>query len=190
MASFYIRQLKYFCTRIRYKILGYKIGKYFIVGKGVNIDKHGFYAGDCVYIGQYSYIGPKVEIGNFVLISDNVNFVGYDHDYDKPGIPIILAGRPINEPKTIVEDDVWIGHGVTIIRGIKVGEGSIIGANSVVTKDVEPYSIVAGIPAKEIRKRFTPEEQIKHSNFLKSYRDGELILLHDRKPIFKRIKND
>ena len=62
------------------------------------------------------------------------------------------------EPKkTIIENDVWIGHSVIIKQGITIGNGAVIGMGSIVTKDVAPYSIVAGSPAKEIRKRFAPE---------------------------------
>ena len=63
--------------------------------------------------------------------------------------------------KIHIEDDVWIGHAVTIIRGVTIGEGSIVGANSLVTKDIHPYSIYGGIPAKLIRKRFSSEEERK-----------------------------
>jgi len=61
---------------------------------------------------------------------------------------------------TVVGNDVWIGYGATIMPGVTIGDGSIIATKSVVTKDVEPYSIVGGNPAKQIRKRFS-EEQIK-----------------------------
>ncbi|MBD5296149.1 MAG: CatB-related O-acetyltransferase [Bacteroides sp.] len=53
--------------------------------------------------------------------------------------------------------DVWIGYDAVIMAGVKIGDGAIIGARAVVTKDVEPYSIVGGVPAKEIRKRFKPD---------------------------------
>ena len=61
---------------------------------------------------------------------------------------------------TIVGNDVWIGYGTTIMSGVTIGDGAIIATKSVVTKDVEPYAIVGGNPAKEIRKRFS-EEKIK-----------------------------
>jgi acetyltransferase-like isoleucine patch superfamily enzyme len=184
--SFFIRRIKYFIISLKYNSLrGYKVGKYFMVGKQVNISKKGFYAGDCVYIGQYSYFGPNVKIGNFCIMADQINIIGHDHEYKKVGNPIILSGRPKEDEtiETIIEDDVWIGHGVTIMRGTRIGEGSIIAANSVVTKNIMPYTINAGIPAKQIGMRFKEEEMIKHKEFLLGYRMGRIKIKHDRKMI-------
>ncbi len=165
-----LTSIKYFPMRLKYRIQGYKIGKNFVVGKEVNIEKIGFKSGNNVYIGQYSYIGPKTQIGNYCMLSDYVNIIGHDHKFEKLGTPIILSGRPYDEPKTLIEDDVWIGHGVTIMRGVKIGEGSIIGANSVVTKDIPAYSIYVGVPARFVRMRFkSEEERIFHSKKLKEY---------------------
>ena len=60
----------------------------------------------------------------------------------------------VNKGDTVIGNDVWIGNGATIMQGIKIGDGAIIGTNSLVTKNVEPYTIVGGNAAKEIRKRF------------------------------------
>ena len=62
-----------------------------------------------------------------------------------------------NKGDIVIGNDVWIGYGAVIMAGVTIGDGAIIGARAVVTKDVEPYSIVGGIPAKEIRKRFAPD---------------------------------
>ena len=59
-----------------------------------------------------------------------------------------------NDDKTIIGNDVWVGYGATILRGVNIGNGAIIGAGAVVTKDVPPYAVVAGVPAKIIRFRF------------------------------------
>jgi acetyltransferase-like isoleucine patch superfamily enzyme len=166
-----LRKLKYSVVRAKYLFLGYKIGINFVIGQKVNIDKNGFSAGHNVYIGPYCYIGPKTKIGNFCMLSDNVNIVGSDHIFEEVGVPTIIAGRPQNQPTTVLEDDVWIGHGVTIIRGIIIGEGSIVGANSVVTKNVPSYCIYAGIPAKLIRKRFKNDDaRSNHSSALSKLR--------------------
>lgn len=159
-----------------------------MINKGVKISRRGFAAGDCIKIGRYNYIGPNVTLGNFCLLSDYIQFIGSDHVYDNAGVPTILAGRPPEYdvlPVTVVEDDVWIGHGATVMRGVRLGEGCIVGVNAVVTKDVAPYTIVAGVPARFIRDRFTTEERDKHAAFLEKYRRGELYLLHDRKYMFR-----
>lgn len=61
-----------------------------------------------------------------------------------------------NKGDIVIGNDVWIGYDAVIMAGVRIGDGAIIGTRAVVTKDVEPYSIVGGVPAKEIRKRFTP----------------------------------
>ena len=168
-----LRNIKYNYIRFKYILKGYRIGKNFVLGKEVNIKKNGFKTGDNVYIGQYSYIGPYTEIGNFCMLSDYINIIGDDHIFDKVGIPIILSGIPKSTKKTIIEDDVWIGHGVTIMKGVKIGEGSIIAANTVVTKDIEPYSINVGIPSKKIKMRFNSESIKIHKRNLEDYRNNK-----------------
>ena len=164
----YLRNIKYKSIRIKYLLKGYDIGKNFVIGKQGYINKTNFKAGNEIYIGPYHYISSNTKIGNFCLISDRVHIVGHDHIFEEVGVPTILAGRPLNQPETILEDDVWIGHAVTIIRGITIGEGSIVGANSLVTKDIPPYSIYGGTPAKFLRMRFSSDEERKeHSQKIK-----------------------
>jgi acetyltransferase-like isoleucine patch superfamily enzyme len=167
------------------------VQKYLLVGRYTTIEK-GFVSGVCVQIGAYSYIAPKVKIGNFGLLSDHVNIIGNDHIYNNITVPTTLAGRPSDylELETILEDDVWVGHGVTIMRGVHLGEGSIIASNSVVTKDVPAYSIWGGVPAKFIKMRFKDAEIVQHRQFLKDFRDGKYVLLHDNKANFKKIGSD
>jgi acetyltransferase-like isoleucine patch superfamily enzyme len=123
-------------------------------------------------MGAYGYIGPNanipadVSIGKYVMIGPDLMITGNDHLYNKPGTAIIFSGRPMSK-ETIIDDDVWIGSRVTIMRGVKIGRGSIVGASSLVTKDVASYTIVGGVPAREIKKRFTNESEIKiHENYL------------------------
>ena len=66
-------------------------------------------------------------------------------------------GIPATKGPIIIGNDVWIGTGVTIMSGISIGNGAVIAGNSLITKNVEPYSIVGGVPAKEIKKRFDPK---------------------------------
>jgi acetyltransferase-like isoleucine patch superfamily enzyme len=96
-------------------------------------------------------VGSRVTIGSHVLIADNV-FIA-----DNPGHPLDAAKRRVQgvEPDQIrpvtIGDDVWIGHGCKIMPGVTIGEGSVVGAGSIVTRDVPPYTLVAGIPAKPVR---------------------------------------
>lgn len=66
----------------------------------------------------------------------------------------------------VIEDDVWCGANVTILKGVTIGHGSIVAAGAVVTKSCEPYSIIGGVPAKLIKMRFTPEQIIEHERLL------------------------
>ena len=163
--------LKTFLKKIRIYILictkyrGVKVGKGFHVAWKVTMHGNDMVAGDYVYIGPYTEISPKITIGNYTSISSYVVFTGADHCYDKPGLPIRFSGRP-DSVKTAIGHDVLIGHGVTIMRGITIGNGSIVGSGAVVTRDVPPYAIVGGIPAKIIRYRFNEAEQKVHEAML------------------------
>lgn len=119
---------------------------------------------------NYDYYPDKLIIGKFCQIASGVNFVmnGANHQMNAvTTFPFyIFDGWDQNVPPlsempckgdTVVGNDVWIGQNVTIMPGVKIGDGAIIGMNSVVASDVAPYSIVAGNPAKFIRKRFDNE---------------------------------
>jgi len=111
-----------------------------------------------IKIGQNSYIGRNVslschvDIGDYVLVASNVAFVGGDHKIDDIESYIIHSGRD-QIKHIVVEDDVWIGHGAIIMHGVHLAKGCVVGAGSVVTKDVGQSEIVAGNPAKFIRYR-------------------------------------
>nr|WP_315026738.1 CatB-related O-acetyltransferase [uncultured Chryseobacterium sp.] len=124
-----------------------------------------------VVIGKYTSIsGPstricaevnQVIIGSFCSIASNVVIQEFYHNYDLATTYNMQAhffrthdSDAISKGNIIIEDDVWIGSNSVILSGVKIGRGAIIGAGSVVTKDVEPYAIVAGNPAKKIRNRF------------------------------------
>lgn len=124
-------------------------------------------AGAWSYIGPNCYIYPKVELGDYSMIAHDVSIIGGDHNYSKVGTPIIFAGR--GELKsTIIGKDVSIGAYSKIMAGVKIGDGSIIALGSVVTKDVEPFSIYGGVPAKKIKDRFEDLSMLKdHIDMLK-----------------------
>ncbi|MGD1911614.1 MAG: acyltransferase [Rivularia sp. (in: cyanobacteria)] len=90
-------------------------------------------------------------IGNWVRIATHVVINPGNHLYDDIDTPIDL--QPSTNKGVIIEDDVWIGAGVIILQGCKIGKGSVIGAGTVLTKSVEPYSVVVGVPGRVIKKR-------------------------------------
>jgi acetyltransferase-like isoleucine patch superfamily enzyme len=118
--------------------------------------------GNRVQFGKKCIIQCDLQIGNDVLIANNVSFVGKDdHRYDITGLKIWDAPRG-DTYKTYLGNDIWIGHGALIIAGVTIGDGAVIAAGSVVTKNVLPFTIVGGNPAKFIKKRFSEEELKLH----------------------------
>jgi virginiamycin A acetyltransferase len=120
---------------------------------------------------HFDFTGDKLIIGKFCMIASNVTFImnGANHLTDAiTTYPFAIFGNAwanAMEGKTypskgniVVGNDVWIGYNATIMAGVTIGDGAIIGTNSVVTKDVEPYEIVGGNPAKLIKKRFYDDE--------------------------------
>lgn len=96
-------------------------------------------------------VNDNIRIGKDVIIAPCVTIRDTDHGFDRTDIPI--RQQKIQTSPVIVEDDVWIGHGASILKGVTIGKGSIVAAGSVVTKDVPAYSIVGGVPAKIIKSR-------------------------------------
>jgi acetyltransferase-like isoleucine patch superfamily enzyme len=122
-------------------------------------------AGEYSFVSFNAYLGPLVSIGNYTILAPEVTVAGGDHRIDLPGVPIYFSGRERIRP-TVIEDDVWVGQRVLIKAGVRVGRGSIIAMGSVVTKDVEPYSIMAGVPARLIKRRFSEAEARIHDEML------------------------
>lgn len=94
------------------------------------------------------------------MLGPRVAIVGGDHRMDQPESPIIFAGREEIQ-ETVIGKDVWVGYGATILTGVTIGDGAIIAAGAVVTKDVPPYTVYAGVPAKKLRDRFEDHSLIK-----------------------------
>ena len=103
-------------------------------------------------VGEYTVIRGQggVEIGDRVYTSPFTQIIAVNHVFDDPDQPFIEQG--ITAEGIRIEDDVWIGSGAIITDGVLVGKGAVIAAGSVVTRDVEPHSVVAGVPAKPIRE--------------------------------------
>ncbi|MEO9210109.1 MAG: DapH/DapD/GlmU-related protein [Ginsengibacter sp.] len=167
----------FFLTKIKWR--KYSFGKNIYIGRFVYLwAKHTITIGNNFYIGKFSQIECDAEIGNDVIIGNHVGMVGkYDHHYQQIGTPTRLSSqirdsdynwKGITE-KIIIEDDVWIGFGSIILSGVIIGQGSIIAAGSVVTKNVQPFSIYAGVPAKKIQDRFDNESDLnEHLRLYKS----------------------
>ena len=126
-----------------------------------------------VSIGNHTSIGPRnefntkiafIKIGDHVITAPEVMFITGGHRFNIVGkyIDEITDSmkESVDDLDIIIENDVWIGARAIILKGVTIGKGSVVAAGSVVTKNVEPYSVVGGVPAKLIKKRFT-EEQIK-----------------------------
>lgn len=129
------------------------IGKHLLLHGNVQLRSFGeeMVLGDNVEINRNSLILSNVKIGNDVLIGPNTVLVGSQHVFSDKETPIRNQGGLCDGIE--IGDDVWIGANVTVVDGVKIDNGSIIGAGSVVTKDVPPFEIWAGNPARFIRKR-------------------------------------
>jgi acetyltransferase-like isoleucine patch superfamily enzyme len=116
------------------------------IGEGLKI-------GNNSSIGPYSYIGCSgyIEIGDNVMMSPRVSIYAENHLFDRPDLTIKEQG--VKREFVKIEDDCWIAANTVILAGVTIGRGSIIAAGSVVTKDIPPYSIVGGVPAKVIKSR-------------------------------------
>jgi maltose O-acetyltransferase len=137
-------------------------------GKNVNIKKNASFGtgknieiGDNSDIGINAYIagidlGGELIIGSNVMMAPDVVILTAKHNCDNTSIPINSQG--ISPSKVIIGDDVWIGIRSVILPGVKIGKGSIIGAGSIVTKDVPAFCIVGGVPAKILKYRKTRVE--------------------------------
>ncbi len=122
--------------------------------------------GNQVGIGGHCLIQADLEIGNKVMIASSIAFLNRDeHNYDILGKAMWDSGKA-QRSKIILEDDVWIGHGAILLAPLRVGRGAIVAAGSVVVKDVPPYAIVAGNPAKTLKMRFSPEQIEAHDRIL------------------------
>jgi acetyltransferase-like isoleucine patch superfamily enzyme len=129
-------------------VLGYSIGKDSSIHMGVFVTGQNIHIGNNVVINRHIYLDGRIgiRIKNNVSISPDVYIISMEHDPNDS--KFATRGGEI-----VIEDHVWIGSRATILPGLHIGEGAVIAASAVVTKDVEPYQIVAGVPAKYIGQR-------------------------------------
>lgn len=100
---------------------------------------------------QLGASGGRIMLGAHVLIGPNVVLRAADHVFDDPDRPIAEQGHRFGE--IIIEDDVWIGANAVVTSGVRIGRGVVIGAGSVVTRSIDPFTVAAGVPARVIRSR-------------------------------------
>ena len=130
------------------------------VGDGTSIPK-----GSVIYCTD-----APLTIGRKVVFGPRPTIITGDHRIDLIGkhiIDVTVAEKlPENDMPVVIEDGVWVGANVTILKGVTIGRGSVVAAGAVVTKSCPPYSIIGGVPAKVIRPRFTAEEIAEHERLL------------------------
>ena len=168
----YFFRSKYYKLRLKQTFIDnrFEAGLRIEYPKNIIIGSYSYFGFDCkIYASEFSQIKigshatfnsnvminargkGKIFIGNNVLIGPNVVLRSNNHSFEDLKIPIKEQGMLSGD--IIIEDDVWISSNSVILPNCKLGKGSIIGAGAVVTSDVQSYSIVGGVPAKEIRKR-------------------------------------
>ncbi|AFY33734.1 DapH/DapD/GlmU-related protein [Calothrix sp. PCC 7507] len=113
----------------------------------------------CIDIDQDTFIGPSVciagpgdiKIGKHCLIAAHTGIYANNHNFADP--KELIKDQGITRKGIVIEDDCWLGHGVKVLDGVTIGRGSVIGAGAVVTKDISPFSVAVGIPARVIKNR-------------------------------------
>lgn len=130
-----------------------------ILDRGVDIRVVPGYAGCSIAIGKDSYLGPycclagpgSITIGQNCMIASHSGIYANNHIFDDPQCPIAHQG--IIRKGVVIGDDCWLGTGVKVLDGVTIGQGCVVGAGAVVTKDLPPYSVAVGVPARLVAKR-------------------------------------
>lgn len=136
-----------------------EIGRGTVLESGVTVQS----AAGRVRLGQRVYLSrgvtvgvvDLVEIGDFALIGPGCYITDADHRFEDPLLPVPDQGMSVKGP-TVIEDNVWLGANVVVTSGVRIGRRSVIGANSVVTRDIPEFSIAAGIPARVVARHPAP----------------------------------
>ncbi len=163
------------------------------VGADVRFGPNTFFAhpenviiGNNVFLSDGAVISTieNLKIGDHVMFGPQVMIMGGDHNISEVGRPMIeVKHGGVNLP-IVIENDVWVGARATILKGVTIAEGSVIGACAMVTKSTLPYSINTGSPAKAVKCRFSAEELKTHIEAVKSdYSAESIIKLYQEKGI-------
>jgi acetyltransferase-like isoleucine patch superfamily enzyme len=136
-----------------------RFGRFAWIGDGTKIRCHEgeVVIGEKTVLGQECTISAyqRVRIGEQCVVADRAMFIDFDHNVSEVERPIRLQG--IYKRDVEVGSNVWVGYGACVLRGVRVGDNSIVGTNSVVTRDVPANSVVGGVPARVIRTREEPK---------------------------------
>ena len=163
------------CDRLRSWYMLYKFEK---IGDNCHLDGAGYFNYENIELGNNVFIGSnnhflssdaKIIIGNNVMFGPLVLIATGNHRIDVVGeymIDVHEKRRNIDDKDVVIEDDVWIGMGAIILKGVHIHKGSVIGAGAVVTKDVPEYSIYVGSGMPKYYERFDSEHLIEHKNIL------------------------
>lgn len=151
-------------------ISAYYLGRFKSRGGAIYIGKNCIFTPEHISCGDHVYIGAncvfqsahgEIEIGNHVMFGPGVHIHGGNHKTSEIGVYMDEVKKEQGiDGRVVIEDDVWVGSNAIILHGVHIGEGAVIGAGSVVTKDVEPYSIVVGNPGKKVKDRFPGQDYI------------------------------
>ncbi len=172
--SYLLALIKYLRTKraLSKRFIAHGEGIY--VGSGVRLwAPHHIRLGNHVTISSGCHIEANCTMKDYAGLSARVALLGrLDHDYKTVGVPFRFAqfvgsrnmkGTYLQEEDEVtIEEEVWVGYQAIILTGVRVGRGTVIAAGSVVIHDTEPYSVVAGVPAKKVAMRFTPEQIAIH----------------------------
>jgi acetyltransferase-like isoleucine patch superfamily enzyme len=158
-------------------------------GNCFSYDVFGVYTWETISVGNNVNLGyrpvliasqSRIEIGNNVMFGPQVTIRGGNHRTDLIGRTMVSIKpeekRPEDDPGVVIEDDVWVGTRAGILAGVRIGEDAIVAAGAVVTQDVAPYSIMAGVPAKAIGRRWDDATIAEHRRTLYGVQYSELTL--------------
>lgn len=149
------------------------------VGNGVLFDPMtSYFSYKNISIGDMTFIGGRawfscpdshIKIGSYVMFGPGVYILAGNHRVSTVGLLMIedKYKKKGDDVGVIIENDVWVGAGAIILDGVTIHEGAVIAAGSVVTNTVDAYSIVAGVPARKLKDRFSPDEIVQHRQSLK-----------------------
>jgi galactoside O-acetyltransferase len=155
----------YIFKGVRIDAQGHPNNKMYL-GRGVAIERNvdiGCLENTSIHIDEETFIAPNVciagpgdiKIGKRCMIASHSGIYANNHNFSNPLEPIKHQG--VTRKGIVIEDDCWLGHGVTVLDGVTIGQGSVIGAGAVVTKDIPPFSVAIGVPAQVIKNRMSQQ---------------------------------